>query len=631
MRFPRFFSSDPGTGEIDDAVLTLTEKEAAKIEWPINRLPLRFVFFGIGVVLVVFGGRLVYLNVVKGEYYRSVAENNSIRSLVVSAPRGLITDRFGELLVRNVPSLDAIILPNALPRDRGDRSRVLEQAAALFRPESDDWKREEWLTENTLQAPLLLKKNVSQEEAIIFLNQARELPGIALTKTARREYIDGPVFAHLLGFEGKIIPAELEEHPGYLMTDSIGKQGIEKSHESDLRGRHGSQLVEVDALGNVKNELGIVPPVPGNDLTLTVDAGLQRTLYHTMAEWLQQRGLERGAAVALDPRDGSLRALVSFPSFDNNLFSRGISAEAYATLSEDSNMPLFNRAVSGEYPPGSTFKPIIASAALAERIITPETEIESRGGISVGRFFFGAWTAHGFTDLRRALAVSSDVYFYSLGGGYGGIGGLGIERMKAYAARFGLGVPTGIDLPGEADGFLPDPAWKERRFNERWYVGDDYITAIGQGFVTATPLQIANAIAAIANGGTLFTPRTVAAVRDARGKITPFQPNTHRSGVVSSDILKVVREGMRETVTEGTAQSLRDLPVSIAGKTGTAQYGGNDKTHGWFVSFAPYEQPELVLLILVEGQGDETYNAVPITKTVYEWYFSRPKEPSIEP
>jgi penicillin-binding protein 2 len=631
MRFPRFFSSDPGTGEIDDAVLTLTEKEAAKIEWPINRLPLRFVFFGIGVVLVVFGGRLVYLNVVKGEYYRSVAENNSIRSLVVSAPRGLITDRFGELLVRNVPSLDAIILPNALPRDRGDRSRVLEQAAALFRPESDDWKREEWLTENTLQAPLLLKKNVSQEEAIIFLNQARELPGIALTKTARREYIDGPVFAHLLGFEGKIIPAELEEHPGYLMTDSIGKQGIEKSHESDLRGRHGSQLVEVDALGNVKNELGIVPPVPGNDLTLTVDAGLQRTLYHTMAEWLQQRGLERGAAVALDPRDGSLRALVSFPSFDNNLFSRGISAEAYATLSEDSNMPLFNRAVSGEYPPGSTFKPIIASAALAERIITPETEIESRGGISVGRFFFGDWKAHGFTDLRRALAVSSDVYFYSLGGGYGGIGGLGIERMKAYAARFGLGVPTGIDLPGEADGFLPDPAWKERRFNERWYVGDDYITAIGQGFVTATPLQIANAIAAIANGGTLFTPRTVAAVRDARGKITPFQPNTHRSGVVSSDILKVVREGMRETVTEGTAQSLRDLPVSIAGKTGTAQYGGNDKTHGWFVSFAPYEQPELVLLILVEGQGDETYNAVPITKTVYEWYFSRPKEPSIEP
>jgi penicillin-binding protein 2 len=265
----------------------------------------------------------------------------------------------------------------------------------------------------------------------------------------------------------------------------------------------------------------------------------------------------------------------------------------------------------------STIKPVIATAALAEHIITPETRIESRGGINVGKFFFGDWKAHGFTDLRRAIAVSSDVYFYTLGGGYGGIGGLGMERMKRYETAFGYGAPSGIDLPGEADGFLPDPDWKKEKIGERWYIGDDYHAAIGQGFVTATPLQIVNAIAAIANGGTLYVPH----IRDGTATAS-------RSVSVSPDILRVVREGMRETVTTGTAQSLQTLPVAVAGKTGTAQYGTGDKTHGWFVSFAPYENPELVMIVLVEGQSkDSTYHAVPITKAVYDWYFSREKRP----
>ena len=444
-------------------------------------------------------------------------------------------------------------------------------------------------------------------------SQANMLPGIGIQKSARREYPNGSIFSHVIGYEGKIKKEELAEYPEYLLTDSIGKQGVEKTYESELRGVHGREIVEVDSLGRVKKELGIVPPQPGQDITLTIDKGLTEKLYTAMADWFMANDLKAGAAIAIDPRSGAIRALVSYPGYDNNLFSGGIQPDEYATLIENPSKPLFNRAIGGEYPPGSTLKPVIAAAALSERIVSPETMIESRGGISIGNFFFGDWKAHGFTDLRRAIAVSSDVYFYTLGGGYGGIPGLGMERMKRYEQRFGYGALSGIDLPGEADGFLPDPNWKQAKIGERWYIGDDYHAAIGQGFVTATPLQILNSVAAIANDGTLYTPH----VRDGL-------PPQSRLVSVTPDILRVVREGMRETVTEGTAQPLQSLPVSVAGKTGTAQYGNEDKTHGWFVSFAPYENPELALIVLVEGQSKEsTYHAVPITKSVYEWYFSR--------
>lgn len=246
---------------------------------------------------------------------------------------------------------------------------------------------------------------------------------------------------------------------------------------------------------------------------------------------------------------------------------------------------------------------------------------ESRGGISIGKFFFGDWKAHGFTDIRRAIAVSSDVYFYSVGGGYGGIPGLGMRRMKAYEEFFGYGKETGIDIPGEANGFLPDPDWKQERFGERWYIGDYYNSAIGQGFVTATPLQILNSIVTIANGGILREPRVASHVRDASGKLSPLEAPIVRKDFIDEGILRIMREGMRETVTEGTAQLLKEAPVPVAGKTGTAQFGTGKDTHGWFVSFAPYDKPEIALIVLVEGQGEEGYNAVPVTDEVYRWYF----------
>lgn len=609
--------------EIDDAVLTLGKKDAGAIEWPLSRRPQK-IFWGVILgVLFFLVGRIVYLNVFEGVYYQEVATSNSLRARIIAAPRGIIYDRYGSPLVANVPSVDAFLLPARLPESSEERTRILTGIRSLLNLSDDEWFHIE--TQLRAHAAVPLKGNLTQEEIILTVNRLRELPGLELLKAARREYQDGFVFSHLLGYEGKIRTDELALHPEYLLTDSIGKQGVEKEYEAILRGLHGREEVEVNALGEVKRSLGIRPPMQGNDVLLNIDAELQKKVYTTLSSWLEAHGLRQAAAVALDPRDGAVRALVSIPSYDNNLFARGIQTKEYQELANDPGKPLFNRAIAGAYPPGSTFKPVIASAALAEGLITPETNIESRGGLQVGKFFFGDWKAHGFTDLRRAIAVSSDVYFYALGGGHGAIAGLGIERMKKYANLFGYGKQSGIDLPGEVPGTIPDAAWKKERFGERWYIGDDYHAAIGQGFVTATPLQIVNSIATIANGGTLYTPQVAHAIQYTDGRLVPIVPKKIAENVVSGSILKVVREGMRETVTEGTAQSLRDLPIAVAGKTGTAQFGNEEKTHGWFVSFAPYENPSLAMIILVEGQGEEGYNAVPITKEILSWYFSRPE------
>ena len=606
--------------EIDDAVLTVTEEDAARLEWPLSKGWFRSIWWLSFLVLAVLAGRVFVLNTVQGEKYQGMSERNSLRMLTIPAPRGIIYDRTGQALVQNIPTLDLAVVPSDLPREEGDRVRERELLRSIIDIDQEVASSVFGAKGNTA-SPVLLKSRLTQEEMLIFLSRQTDFPGVVLTRSAEREYRDGAIFSHLIGYEGKIRQQELDDYPEYGLSDMIGKEGIEKSYESFLRGKNGADRVEVDALGKIKKELGSVQPVPGNDIILHIDAELQKKIFDSLSMLLETKNLKRAAAVAMNPETGGVLALVSLPSYDNNLFSGGIDQKHYEELLTDDARPLFNRAVSGEYPPGSTIKPVVAAAALAEGVVNEHTEIESRGGISIGKFFFGDWKAHGFTDIRRAIAVSSDVYFYSVGGGYGSVPGLGMRRMKAYEEFFGYGKKTGIDIPGEADGFLPDPDWKQRRFGERWYIGDDYHAAIGQGFVTATPLQILNSIATIGNGGILREPRLVSHIRDASGKLSPVESPVVRRDFVDANILRIVREGMRETVTEGTAQPLKDLPVAVAGKTGTAQFGTGKDTHGWFVSFAPYEKPEIALIVLVEGQGEEGYNAVPVTKEVYQWYF----------
>lgn len=610
--------------EIEDAVLTMSEADVDKIEWPLNRFFINFFWwFMIGVFCILFS-RVVYLNVFKGAEYQEIAERNSLRAIVIPAPRGIIYDRFGKQLVSNTPSMDAIIVPIDIPKEKekqDEMARLLTQTFSLDEGMLDEIFQK--MDKRSLQ-PILLKAQVNQEETLLFLSRSRELPGVSLYKTTQRHYTDSLIFSHLLGYEGKIRKEELVSHPDYLLTDSIGKQGIEKSYESSLRGIHGFQQAEVDSLGHVKKELGIVAPVLGNDLILNIDADLQKKISDSLQALLEKENLKQAAAIAIDPRNGAVRAIVSLPSFDNNLFATGISSKEYQSLIDDPFLPLFNRALSGEYPPGSTIKPVLASAALAEGIITPNTVINGSGGVlRIGNFSFRDWTVHEPSTVRQAIAQSNDIFFYTIGGGYNGITGLGMERMKKYENLFGYGSKTNIDMPGEANGFIPDPEWKKNTVGDRWYIGDDYHAAIGQGFLTATPLQILNSVSAIANGGTLYIPKVVSQIRSADGVVTKVPTEILRKDFISEDILRTVREGMRETVTDGTAQSLKTLSVAVAGKTGTAQFGNNNKTHGWFVSFAPFENPSLAMIVLVEGQGMEGYNTVPVTRDVYDWYFSQ--------
>ncbi|MDX9913281.1 MAG: penicillin-binding protein 2 [Candidatus Moranbacteria bacterium] len=606
--------------EIADSVL-LSGTEIGKIEVPFNKNLLNVFWFSIILVLILFFCRTAYLAIAKGEYYRAVAKENRLRVSYVKAPRGKIFDRTGNALVYNIPSLDLIVDARGFSGEFNFSDETLKEIRKIF-PTRYDELLENLKNKNKEDSFILILKNIQQREALSVMENYEKLPGVQVTKTAVRDYVDSLIFSNIIGYEGKIKKEELEENPDYLMTDSIGKKGLEKYYERDLRGIPGRINVEVDSMGHTVRELGVIDPEPGSDLILNIDSQLQKKIFDSLSAILEKEELKAGAAVALDPRNGAVLAMVSVPSFDNNLFAKGISNDEYSKLINDENKPMFNRSISGEYAPGSTFKPVMASAALTEGVITPSTQIESRGGISVGSWFFGDWKAHGFTDVKRALAVSSDVFFYSVGGGYGSIRGMGVDKIKEYASMFGYGEPSGIDIPGEEDGFLPTEKWKEEKLGEKWYIGNTYHTSIGQGYTTATPLQVVNSIAAVANGGTLYKPRLVSQIKKT-DKTVYNKAEIIRNNIIDPGILKTVREGMRMTVTEGTAQLLKDLPVEVAGKTGTAQFGNDKKAHGWFVSFAPYENPEIAMVVLVEGQEEDGFNAVPVTNEVYNWYFSR--------
>ena len=615
-----------GGMEIEDYVLTATEKEAAKMERPLEKKWANFLWYGMLILMVILISRVFYLTIIKGVYYQEISKGNSVRSIVIKAPRGKIFDRYGTVLVNNVPSVNVVIIPANLSRDNDEVRKIVLKLSDILKMENNDIILKIESSDKKSFNPILLKENISQDEMLAILENAEKLSGIRVEKTAIRSYVDSSIFSHILGYEGKIEKKELEDNPEYSSTDHIGKQGIEKSYEKQLRGIDGASQVEVDSLGSARREIGIISPKPGNDLILTIDAELQKKLYDTLLATLEKNKIDArtAAAVAIDPRNGEVLALVNLPSFDNNLFAQKISVQDYSKLVNDSSKPLFNRAISGEYAPGSTIKPIIAAGALNENVINPDTIINGLGGVlRIGNFSFGDWKAHGPSDVRTAIAESNDIFFYTIGGGYGNIAGLGIEKMKKYYNMFGFGEKTGVDIPGESIGFVPDEKWKQEIFGEKWYVGNSYHASIGQGYITSTPIQIANYVAAIANGGMLFQPQVVSQVRKNNGEIANVDHETIRKIDIPKNILDIVREGMKKTITDGTAQQLKDLPVEVAGKTGTAQFGNEDKTHAWFVSFAPYDNPQIAMAIIVEGGGEGSSSSVPVTKEVYNWYFSR--------
>lgn len=564
--------------------------------------------------------RAAQLQIVQGSHYASLAESNRVRRETIVAPRGIVYDRFGLPLVQNVPSFVFAMTYADLPKDPTEREAVLASAADLSGVPRTDI---DLLLTDAKQDPLdpfVLRKGIPYEAAMRLAIAAPELPGFTLeTATVRSYATSAPALSHVLGYVGNITAEEYEgrRDQGYRRVDDIGKDGIERAEETLLRGTPGWLDVEVDARGHELAVDGRTDPVPGKTLTLTIDLELQAFIESRLTDVLQRLGLSKASVVAIDPRDGAVRALVSEPTFDSNAFSGGIDADLYARLLADPSQPLYDRAVSGEFPPGSTFKPYVAYTALANGLVTPSTSFLSTGGLRVGEWYFPDWKAggHGVTDVRSALAWSVNTYFYIIGGGFDTFTGLGVEAITDGARRFGFGSPTGIGLPSEGDGFLPSKEWKQEAKGERWYVGDTYHLAIGQGDMLATPLQVAVANATIANGGTRFTPRLIERIDGA-----PVDP-IRAADPLDPAAVQVVREGMRAAVTTGSARFLSVLSTPVAGKTGTAQAPGNAATHAWFEGFGPYANPTLSIVILVENGGEGSSVAVPLARDIFEWWF----------
>ncbi len=585
---------------------------------------LQFLVMGVLAVLFVQGVRL---QVAAGSLFFHEAEENRVREFVEYAPRGIFLDRSGIPLVRNIPAVDLVAEPSLVPDDLEELLAVLTEALPT-RSLSDIRERLTRLDARSPSSETLIQ-GLSHEEFLAVSSRAERLPGIHTETTATRDYRGNGPFAHILGYVGKLSPEERSAFPEYLLTENVGKSGLERTYEKLLRGQRGARRVEVDANGNVQHDLGRTPVVPGSTLRLHLDAKLQEAAAAALSHGAERAGVRRGAVVALDPYSGAVRALVSLPTFPHSDLARGESSSVRSVL-EDVASPLLNRVTQGQYVPGSSFKLAVAAAALEERVASPALRVLSSGGIRVGEWYFPDWKpgGHGQTNLTKALAESVNTYFYTIGGGFGDIEGLGIERITAWAKKLGIGQPTGIDLPEEASGLLPSPAWKERAKGERWYIGDTYHAAIGQGDVLVTPLQLAVLASAIANGGAVYEPHILDAVVGVDASIrerTP--PRALAEGVLEQKTTSAVREGMRAAVTSGSARGLDSLPVTAAAKTGTAQIGGTERTHAWVTVFAPFEKPKIVLVVLLEEGGEGDRVAVPVAREILAAYFSPENTP----
>jgi penicillin-binding protein 2 len=661
--------------------------------------------FMVLIAFVVLFGQLWNLQVVQGETYRELADANRFRLTQVPASRGVIYDRNGELLVRNRPVYNVVIIPAFLPEDDTARAKVFARLSELLNlpittqidpiggrnngyfnainhhqynrviqrqivnPRSRRFANEplgirDAVDQSSVFAPFLPLEIATDVDPMIVARIEEErldLPGALVDIAPSREYLYGELTSHMLGYTGPIPAERFEayEAQGYALTDKIGLAGLEIQYEDRLRGIKGLESIEVDVTGQkIRTVSQNIQVQPGHNLRLTLDLELQQVTAEALQAQMDEVGSRQGVAIALNPQNGEILAMVSLPSYDNNLFSRGISPRELSLLSEDPQTPLVDHAIAGLYPPGSIFKIIPASGALQERTILPETTIFDEGILYLPNQFapdnldlaqpFFCWlrSGHGLVNLVSGLAWSCNVYFHYIGGGYDPINyeGLGLERMGKYAQMYGLGTATGIDLPGELDGLVPDQKWKRINYAETWLTGDTYNMAIGQGFVLVTPLQMVNAYAAIANGGTLYRPHLVKEILDADDNVVEvIKPEAIGRLALDPQNLQLVRQGLHGVINwdTGTAHEFFDVPgIDASGKTGTAEFcdsypqcldrdGRVRTSHAWFAAYAPTNNPEIVTIVFIYGgkqgagiavQGSEV--AVPVTNQIMRYYFN---------
>jgi penicillin-binding protein 2 len=572
------------------------------------------IFFSLYVIVVLFLIiliRLWQLQILQGDEYRRISESNRLRVIGTPAPRGIIFDRNGFPLVKNAPYFCVSLIPGEF--DSGD---IAALSKLLDMPVDEITDRISQEGQSPF-IPVRLKEGLDFREVSYIEARRSDFPGLMIETEETRKYLYGSTAAHVIGYLGKMTPSQAKD-PEFrdVPPDAfIGQWGVEKLFDTSLRGVAGKRIIEVDALGREIRLLKGTPPIKGKDLTLSIDIALQKEA---------EKAFEgrAGALVALQPGTGEILGLVSEPSFDPNKFATGISSEDWRSLSEDEKLPMLNRAIQSQYPPGSTFKIIMAIAGLEEGVINDSTTVDCKGGIRFGRWHFGCWkkSGHGVISLRRALVESCDVFFYEVGKR------LGIDRIYDYATRFGLGRPTGITLVSEKSGLIPNTRWKMEKKKEPWYLGETFVNSIGQGYVSATPVQMAVMMSAVANGGRIYKPTL----------LTTDTPVLLGNTGVREETLEKVRSYLSGVVNDpdGTGGAARSAVTTIGGKTGTAQvvalrHGSRSgaakfRDHAWFVAFAPVAKPEIALSVFVEHGGHGGSAAAPVAKKAVEAYLLPP-------
>jgi penicillin-binding protein 2 len=580
------------------------------------------------IILCLFGVlflRLWFLQLLQGEEMQQRSEHNRIRLQDLPPWRGMILDHQGQVLVANRPSFELVVVLE----DVGNIPLLAGRLAHLLRLDPQQLTTQ---LQNGKKAGLhqvRVRADLAWEEMARVETFQPELPGVLIQVQPKREYLHKGMACHVLGYLGEISDVQLKSGklPDYKMGDYLGKCGVELAWEKYLRGQRGSRRIEVDAYGRELGQLDSVVPSPGANIYLTLDNRVQ----HEAEACLEG---QEGAIVALDPKTGRVLALASSPTYSQEAFERGLTTQEWQKINRDKTHPLENRTLKGQYPPGSTFKIVMAVAGLEEKVITPGTVINCTGSMHIGNHEFHCWrkAGHGPMNLHRAMVHSCDIYFYEVGRR------LGIERINEWSRRFGLGAPTGLDLDKEMPGLAPSSAWKKARFHQPWREGDTISVAIGQGYNLTTPIQMARVVAAIANGGSVYKPYIVEKVESPAGEILyQAKPEVQSRLGASPATLEAVRQSLVGVVNDGTAKAARLSHIQVAGKTGTAQVVAIDRDdpkkkqargredHAWFVAYAPADDPQVAVAVLVEHGGHGGSQAAPLASRVINARLSEPK------
>jgi penicillin-binding protein 2 len=573
----------------------------------------------IAVAVTALSTRLAYLQLAQKPAAYEVAPGEPSKSVPLPSSRGLIFDSTGQALVKNLPNFTVQVIPHDLPLP--DKPVVVRRLATLLGV--DPLVVDQAIDSHTgsMYDPVLIADRVPSDVAEAIAENRDSLPGVEIVVQDLRQYTDGSLYGQLLGYTGHPVEISPEQsEAGYTESDVIGLAGLEQQYEDALRGTYGKATVALDADGRAIPGLvsTVTAPVAGSSLTLTINSREQALAYKALSYGLGLARVPMGVMIVMNPQDGSILAMVSLPNYDNNMFSVGITQEEYQSLLNSETGPLVNKAVQDQYAPGSTYKLVAGTAGLQEGVVTPQTEIESVPYWQIGPDKYWEWnkTGWGKVDFYSAMAHSSDIYFYHL------TDMIGLDSLTYWARQYGFGEQTGVDFPNEARGIVPDQQWKNLAFGQPMYRGEIIQAGIGQGYDAATPLQMLNAYCAMANGGNLWKPRLVSAITHPDGTVTEVTPELIRKLPASAETLRVVREATRDVVTSRHTYNLVDLPVKVAGKTGTAEFGDPDRYgrlpyHEWFVGYVPgdpyngdFSQPDSQLAVLVFTYGAGTWGNV---------------------